>query len=71
MLWRACHAAGMKKYGVKLNTGKVMWVQADWAEVRDGAVLFFRRGNGQTELIAGFTLAQVNHWGVPDAFSGE
>ncbi len=58
----------MKKYGIKLNSGKIMWVHADWVEVRDGALLFYRRPEGQAELIAGFTLAQVNHWGVPDAF---
>jgi hypothetical protein len=61
----------MKKYGVKLNSGKIMWVHADRAEVRDGAVLFYRGTEGLGELIAGFSLSQVNHWGVPEAFSQE
>jgi CBS domain-containing protein len=45
-----------------------------WAhsvECRDGAILFLRASNGQTEIIAGFSLIQVNHWGVSDAFSHE
>jgi hypothetical protein len=61
----------MKRYGVKLNNGKIMWVQAESVEVRDGAVLFFRTVDGQREPIAGFSLAQVNHWGLPDAFASE
>ena len=61
----------MKRYGVKLNNGKIMWVQAEAVECRDGALLFFRTNDGQRELIAGFSLAQVNHWGVPDAFVSE
>ena len=61
----------MKKYGVKLNSGKIMWVQADRVEVRDGALLFYRGADGAGELIAGFSLTQVNHWGVPDAFAQE
>jgi len=61
----------MKRYGVKLNNGKIMWVQAEAAEVRDGALLFFRTLDGQRELIAGFSLPQVNHWGLPDAFVSE
>jgi len=61
----------MKRYGVKLNNGKIMWVQAESVEVRDGAVLFFRSVDGQRELIAGYSLAQVNHWGLPDAFASE
>ena len=61
----------MKRYGVKLNNGKIMWVQAEAVECRDGALLFFRTHDGERELIAGFSLAQVNHWGVPDAFVRE
>lgn len=48
-----------------------MWVQADRVEVRDGALLFYRGAEGAGELIAGFSLTQVNHWGVPDAFAQE
>lgn len=61
----------MKKFGVKLNSGKIMWVVADRAECRDGALLFYRERESQPELVAGFSLSQVNHWGVPDAFSTE
>ncbi len=61
----------MKRYGVKLNNGKIMWVQAESVECRDGALLFFRGSGEQRELIAGFSLAQLNHWGVPDAFATE
>lgn len=61
----------MKRYGVKLNNGKIMWVLADTAEVREGALLFFRIAEGQRELMAGFSLTQVNHWGLPDAFVNE
>lgn len=61
----------MKRYGVKLNSGKIMWVQADGVECRDGAVLFFRHDGDQRELIAGFSLTQINHWGLPDAFVTE
>ena len=61
----------MKRYGVKLNNGKIMWVQAETAEVRGGALLFYRLVEGHKELIAGFSLTQVNHWGLPDAFSTE
>jgi hypothetical protein len=61
----------MKRFGVKLNNGKIMWVQAEKAEVREGALLFFRTLEGQLEIIAGFSLGQVNHWGLPDAFATE
>jgi hypothetical protein len=61
----------MKRYGVKLNNGKIMWVQAESAEVREGALLFFRTVEDQRELVAGFSLTQVNHWGLPDAFVSE
>ena len=61
----------MKRFGVKLNNGKIMWVQADKAEVREGAVLFLRTVDGREEIIAGFSLVQINHWGLPDAFASE
>jgi hypothetical protein len=61
----------MKRYGVKLNNGKIMWVQAETVECRDGALLFFRQNEGRQEIVAGFSLTQVNHWGVPDAFVPE
>ena len=61
----------MKRFGVKLNNGKIMWVQAEIVECRDGALLFIRMNGGEKEIVAGFSLSQVNHWGVPDAFVPE
>ena len=61
----------MKRYGVKLNNGKIMWVQAESFECREGALIFFRGEGAGREMVAGFSLAQVNHWGVPDAFVAE
>jgi hypothetical protein len=66
-----CPNTVMKRYGVKLNNGKIMWVQAETVECRDGALLFLRTNGDQKEIVAGFSLAQVNHWGVPDAFAPE
>lgn len=62
---------GMKRYGVKLNNGKLMWVRADAVECREGAVMFLKDGDGGREILAGFPLAQVNHWGLPEAFVAE
>lgn len=59
----------MKRYGVKLNNGKVVWVLADGVRVENGAVLFLRQSDGAEEVAAGFSLAQLNHFGVPDAFA--
>ncbi len=59
------------KYGVKLNNGKIMWVVADSFLCTEGAVIFYR-GEGESRVaVAGFSLAQVNHWGIPDAFAAE
>ena len=59
----------MKRYGVKLNNGKLIWVQAEDVECRDGALLFIRIRGGRREIIAGFCMTQVNHFGVPEAFA--
>ena len=45
-----------------------MWVKADEAECRDGAVVFYRSDEGQRTMIAGFSLTHINHFGVPSAF---
>jgi hypothetical protein len=50
----------MKRYGVKLNNGKLMWVRADAVECRDGAVMFLREGEGGREILAGFPLKPLN-----------
>ncbi|HUF61158.1 MAG TPA: hypothetical protein VMN36_03715 [Verrucomicrobiales bacterium] len=55
------------RYGVKLNNGKLLWILADSVRVENGAILFLRNA----EIIAGFNLAQVNHFGIPQAFSNE
>jgi hypothetical protein len=37
----------MERYGVKLKTGKVLWIAAEVVDVRDGVVLFCRKeGDG-------------------------
>ncbi len=57
----------MHCYGVKTKSGKVMWVQADSVEVRDGMVLFC---TGQEKrVIAGFPAASIDHFGLPEAFA--
>jgi hypothetical protein len=60
----------MPRYGVKLNSGKVLWVKADNAEVRDGAIIFFGQpepSNPQRRgVVAAFPLASVDHFGLPE-----
>jgi hypothetical protein len=59
----------MQSFGVKLTSGKIMWVAADEADCRDGAVIFYRVSDGRREVVAGFSLAHINHFGVPSAFT--
>ncbi len=59
----------MESFGVKLTSGKIMWVAADEADCRDGALIFYRVNDGQRVVVAGFSLAHINHFGVPSAFS--
>jgi hypothetical protein len=59
----------MESFGVKLTSGKIMWVAADEADCRDGAVVFYRVYEGRRIVVAGFSLAHINHFGVPSAFS--
>ena len=59
----------MESFGVKLTSGKIMWIAADEADCRDGAVIFYRVREGQRTVVAGFSLAHINHFGVPSAFS--
>lgn len=59
----------MESFGVKLTSGKIMWVAADEADCRDGAVVFYRLLDGQRHVVAGFSLAHINHFGVPSAFA--
>jgi hypothetical protein len=58
----------MDHYGVKLKTGKVLWVAADQVEVRDGVVLFCRRDPAGQRVLAGFVLTAIDHFGLPEAF---
>lgn len=60
---------GMENYGVKLKSGKVLWVSADVVDVRDGVVLFCRREDGGPKVLAGFVLAAIDHFGLPEAFT--
>ncbi|MES2709051.1 MAG: hypothetical protein V4726_20815 [Verrucomicrobiota bacterium] len=59
----------MESFGVKLTSGKIMWIQADEAECRDGAVVFYRGKGEARTLVAGFSLTHINHFGVPSAFA--
>ena len=59
----------MQRYGVKLTSGRIVWILAEEAECSDGAIRFYRTVDGRRELIAGFNLAQVNHFGIPTAFA--
>jgi|GEM_PF-2406572 len=58
----------MDRYGVKLKTGKVLWIAADAVEVREGVVLFCRREAGGSRVLAGFTLGAIDQFGLPEAF---
>jgi hypothetical protein len=60
----------MDRYGVKLKTGKVLWVAADVVEVREGVVLFCRQEAGGPRVLAGFVLGAIDHFGLPEAFVG-
>lgn len=62
------YSRAMARYGVKLKSGKVLWIQADEVEVHEGIVLFIARQNGTRETLAGFTLAAIDHFGRPEAF---
>ncbi len=46
-----------------------MWISAEEAECRDGAVVFYREVEGRRTLVAGFSLTHINHFGVPSAFT--
>lgn len=62
----------MERYGVKLKVGKVLWIQADAVEVRDGVVLFLSGTPEARRVLAGFAVAGLDHFGLPEAFvSGE
>ncbi|MFN0127813.1 MAG: hypothetical protein ACKV19_14125 [Verrucomicrobiales bacterium] len=53
---------------MKLKSGKVLWVAADQVEVREGVVLFCRKEAEGNRVLAGFTLAAIDHFGLPEAF---
>ena len=53
---------GMDHYGVKLKSGKVLWVVADHVEVREGVVLFCRKEAEGNRVLAGFFLEQIPTW---------
>lgn len=58
----------MARYGVKTKAGKVIWIAADAVESRDGALFFIQNEGGKPEIVAGFPLANVDHFGRPEAF---
>ena len=51
------------------KSGKVLWVLADDVELREGTVLFVRQHENRREVVAGFSLMVVDHFGRPDAFA--
>ncbi len=57
----------MHRYGVKLNSGKVVWVLADDAEAHEGMLLFSRKGEHGQVIVAGFSIKEVNHFARPEA----
>ncbi len=59
----------MESFGVKLTNGKIMWIQADEADCRDGAVIFYRGRGESRAVVAGFSLTHINHFGIPSAFA--
>lgn len=69
--WWGCHCRSkqnpnkMNRYGVKLTNGKVIWIQADDAQVADGMLVFVRKSGAPT-LIAGFNLKEVHHFALPE-----
>jgi len=62
------YGAGMDQYGVKLKSGKVLWVAADVVDVRDGVVLFCRQEAQGARVLAGFVVGAIDHFGLPEAF---
>ena len=58
----------MERYGVKLKTGKVLWIAAEVVEVREGVVLFCRKDAGGLKVLAGFTVGAIDQFGLPEAF---
>lgn len=59
----------MHRYGVKIKSGKVLWVMADDVEVSDGMILFVKTSDSRREVLAGFALAAIDHFGRPEAFA--
>jgi hypothetical protein len=55
-------------FGVKMLSGKVIWVIADDVDCVDGALLFYRGEGDDEQVVAGFNLEKVEHFGKPDAF---
>ena len=51
-------------FGVKMTSGKVIWIDADDVKSKGGALLFTRGG----EVVAGFNVNKVDHFGLRDAF---
>ncbi len=58
----------MHRYGVKTKAGKVVWIIADEVQIRRDMILFLKRTETGTEVLAGFPIAQVDHFGRPESF---
>jgi hypothetical protein len=51
-----------------MTNGKVIWVNADDVECIEGALIFYRVTEEAAEVVAGFNLQKVDHFGKSDAF---
>lgn len=54
-----------------MASGKVIWVRADDVECVDGALMFYRVTEEGEEVVAGFNLQKVDHFGKPEAFEND
>jgi hypothetical protein len=59
----------MTRFGVKLSSGKVVWVTADSAEAREGMLLFLKHSATGPVVVAGFNLKEVHHFANPEALA--
>ena len=60
----------MSPYGVKMKGGKILWINADGVESKEGALLFYaNKDDGGREVVAGFNTLQVDHFGRKEAFA--
>lgn len=60
----------MKKYGVKLNSGKIIWIMADDVRIKPDILLFVELPeSGKPRIVAGVPLREVHHFADPDVLT--